>query len=46
LFDEYLENSLNERTRAKRADAKNKKKSQPIEINYRINENMSPAALV
>ena len=45
LFDEYQENSLKEHTRAKRADAKNKKKSQPIEITYRINENMSLAAI-
>ena len=43
VFDECLENSLKENTRTKRADAKNKKKT--IEMNYRINENMSLAAV-
>ena len=45
LFDEYLDNSLKENTRVKRAEAKNKTKNQPIEINYRINENRSLAAV-
>ena len=43
VFDEYLDNSLKEQTRAKRATTKNKKSV--VQMNYRVNENMSLASV-
>ena len=43
VFDEYFDNSLKEKTRAKRAAPKKGKgtKRPKVQINYRVNENMS-----